>query len=386
MRSLSVFLAFLRMGLVSFGGPIAHLGYFRDEFVGRRRWLDEARFAELVALGQVLPGPASTQVAIAIGEHRAGLAGAVAAWVGFALPSVAIMMAVAAGTAGLHVAGASWLRALVIVACAVVAKAVLDLARRFVTDARRAGIAGASMVLALLLPGLTFLPVALGAGAGVLLLGGGAAKPGSGAPERGRGFPFGPAASLALFAVLLVLLPALAASTDSVAASVVDRFYRAGALVFGGGHVILPLLRAEVVDPGLIDPDAFLAGYGAAQALPGPLFTFSAFLGTRIGGPGTGLLALGAIFLPSFLLLLGALPLLRRHRPGPRAGRALAGVHAAVVGLLASALVTPVGTEAIRSWVDGVLAAVVLGLLLWRVPAWALVAGAVLAGFLVDRL
>ena len=368
-----------KLGLTSFGGPVAHLGYFRDEYVVRRRWLDEASYADIVALCQFLPGPASSQVGIAIGVLRAGLPGALAAWIGFTLPSALAMILFAYGVGLMGDVGeAPWLRGLKIVAVAVVAQAVWGMARTLCPDRERASVAVVAALLALAVPTVAGQvgAIALGGLIGWLLLpaaAGGAVEPLRIDIGRRRAV-----ASLALFFVLLGGLPVLAAVTDVGAVALFDSFYRAGSLVFGGGHVVLPLLQAEVVPPGWVTNDAFLAGYGAAQAVPGPLFTFAGYLGTiTTVGPGGwlgGLLCLVAIFLPSFLLVIGALPFwdtLRRRR-GMQS--ALRGINAAVVGLLLAALYTPVWTSAIHTPADFALGLVAFLLLaLWRVPPWLVV-------------
>jgi len=367
----------LKLGLMSFGGPIAHLAYLRAEFVDRRKWLDSAAYADLVALCQFLPGPASSQVGMALGALRAGVPGAVAAWLGFTLPSALIMVAFGYGV---HLMGdvrdAGWLHGLKIAAVAVVAQAVWSMGRQLCPDAPRASLAVTAAGLALMWPG-TGTQVGVIAASGVVgwaWLNAGDAVPDTHADVRlGRRTTW---VALPLFFGLLVLLPVLARATTNHAIALVDGFYRAGALVFGGGHVVLPLLRTEVVPPGWISDDMFLAGYGMAQALPGPLFTFAAYLGTVMEGSPSGwsggLLALGAVFLPSFLLVLGVLPswTIWRRKSGMRA--ALNGVNAAVVGLLLSALYDPVFTGAVQTRADfTVAAAAVMLLVVWNVsPLW----------------
>jgi chromate transporter len=374
-----VFRVFLRLGLTSFGGPVAHLGYFQNEFVVRRRWLGDAAYADLVALCQFLPGPASSQVGIATGLLRAGLPGAFAAWLGFTLPSALAMMLFAYGVDALgDTEGAGWLRGLKIVAVAVVAQAVWGMARTLSPDRERATLAVAAAAIVL------FSPTAAGQ-IGAILLGGvvgavfmrGDDRPGDtrlAVPISRRAA----LASLGLFFALLLGLPVLAATSDSMALRLFDSFYRAGSLVFGGGHVVLPLLQAEVVDPGWVTRDAFVAGYGAAQAVPGPLFTFAAYLGAVLipqpDGVAGGLLCLTAIFLPSFLLVIGALPFWDALRRRPQAQAALRGVNAAVVGLLLAALYDPVWTSGIRAPADFALAAAALLLVaFWHLPPWLVV-------------
>lgn len=387
--ALEVLKVFAGLGLTSFGGPVAHLGYFREAFVVRRQWLSERAYADLVALCQFLPGPASSQVGMAIGLLRAGYPGMLAAWLAFTLPSAILLVAFAYGVGALEgLAGTGWIGGLKAAAVAVVAHAVLGMARSLAPDKERATIAVLGMIGAMLVP------TALGQ-VGVILAGGivGLAwlRPGpgeDGEDERlkvavGRGVAL---ACLALFLALLLLLPLLAAG--SAALGLVDGFYRAGALVFGGGHVVLPLLQAEFVGPGLVEREAFLAGYGAAQAVPGPLFTFAAYLGAMMqtgpAGVWGGTAALLAIFLPSALLVLGALPFWEALRSAPLAQRALAGINAAVVGLLAAALYDPVFTAGITSPVAmAIAAASFVALLNWRAPAWAVVVAAGVAGFVL---
>lgn len=379
---------FLRLGCVSFGGPVAHLGYLRAELVERRRWLDDAHYTELVALCQFLPGPASSQVVFALGMHRAGLLGALVASACFTLPSALLMLGFAHGVAlagDLH--GAGWLHGLKLAAVAVVAQAVWGMGKKLCTDRARVSVCLASAAALLALPGAL---VQLG----VLALGGVVgwwlyrdatplvAAPAT--PRAGRG-TLGAAAALAVFATLLAVLPALASMTGSRSIAVFDSFYRSGSLVFGGGHVVLPLLRAEVVPRGWLTNDQFLAGYGAAQALPGPMFAFSAYLGATMSpGPtswASGLWTLLAIFLPAWLLIGGALPFWHRLRAKRWAQAALAGANAAVVGVLLAALYDPVITEAVRGRGDVVAALIAFGLLQhWKAPPWLVVLGMAAAG------
>jgi chromate transporter len=366
--------AFLKLGLTSFGGPIAHLGYFRREFVERRKWVDDGEFAQLLALSQFLPGPASSQLGFCLGLLRAGWAGAFAAFAAFTLPSAVLLFAFAALLP--HVsggAGEAAIHGLKLVAVAVVAQGVLGMARQLCPDAARASIAAvsAALILASGHAWMQILVVALGAAAGLAVcrklqpISGGALHP-----------PYGITlgwALIGLFFLLLLGLP-LAAHGREGLVSVIEAFYRAGALVFGGGHVVLPLLRETVVAPGWISDDEFLAGYGAAQAVPGPLFTFAAYLGARLPGSEGGLLgasvALAAIFLPGFLLVAGALPLWRSLADRPVAVRAVAGVNAAVVGLLGAALYDPVWTSAVRGPLDVAIAVIGFTLLAaWRASA-----------------
>ncbi len=389
-----VFLAFLRLGLTSFGGPVAHLGYLRTEFVARREWLDEAAYADVVALCQFLPGPASSQVAVALGMRRAGLVGGLLAWLGFAGPSALAMLlfAYGVGWAG-AVDRAPWLHGLKLVAVAVVAQAVLGMSRNLCPDRARATLAVAAAVLALAMPGAAgqLAAIALGAAIGLYLPRESVAPSvvAPVAPLARPVAPFGAGLALAGFAALLFGLPALAeAGFGGHALALVDRFYRAGSLVFGGGHVVLPLLQQAVVPPGWIDNSRFLAGYGAAQAVPGPLFSFAAYLGAAMSpapnGWAGGLLCLVAIYLPSFLLLIGVLPFWEGLRRRPAVRAALRGVNAAVVGLLLAALYTPVWTSAVGPPAGfGLVCLAFLALMAWRVPPWLVVLlGAVLASAL----
>jgi chromate transporter len=371
---------FLRLGLTSFGGPVAHLGYFRAEFVERRGWLDESAYADIVALCQFLPGPASSQVGISIGILRAGLPGAFAAWLGFTGPSAVAMILFGYGvTAFRNLADSAWLHGLKIVAVAVVAQAVWGMAKNLCPDRERATIAVGAAMVALAIPSA---PGQIGAIAAGALIGWGVLR---GKPQPRpqdsmvvhlpRAWSV---AALVIFFALLIGLPVLAIALPSHTVALIDAFYRSGALVFGGGHVVLPLLQAEVVPPGWVTNDAFLAGYGAAQAVPGPLFTFAAYLGTVMGptpnGWLGGVICLVAIFLSSFLLLVGALPFWDTLRRRPAVQLALRGVNAAVVGLLLAALYKPVWTSAILGPGDFAIAILAFLLLaLWEVPPWLVV-------------
>ena len=384
----AVFLVFLRLGLTSFGGPVAHLGYFHAEFVARRRWLGESAYADLVALCQFLPGPASSQVGMALGLSRAGYRGALAAWAGFTLPSAVLLVLFALGISHLGQAlPPGLLHGLKVAAVAVVAQAVWNMARSLCTTGRTIGIMVAATWAATLLP-YAWVQVAILAVAGLVgrLWLAPSGPPGTQALPVPIGRRTG-AGWLLVFAVLLVGLPMAATLHPNHVLALADAFYRAGSLVFGGGHVVLPLLQAEVVPPGWVDNDVFLAGYGAAQAVPGPLFTFAAFIGASLPGQPSGwagaALCLAAIFLPSFLLVAGALPYWERLRHGAGVRAALAGINAAVVGLLAAALYHPVWTSAILRPADYVLALLaVMALAAWRLPAWLVVAGCAVLGAL----
>lgn len=385
---LEVFLVALRLGVTSFGGPVAHLGYFREEYVARRKWVDEATYADLVALCQFLPGPASSQVGMAIGILRAGIPGAVVAWVGFTLPSAIALVIFAYGLAAFSTADAAWLHGLKVCAVAVVAQAVWGMARSLAPDRTRATLAIGVAIAALTWHG-ALAQVVMIAAAGLIgwrVVAIGATADGQAPALRvGRGVAV---AALVIFFALLVLLPIAVEIDDARWLGVADSFYRAGSLVFGGGHVVLPLLHAEVVEPGWVSNAAFVAGYGAAQAVPGPLFTFAAYLGAVMQQPPNGIagatLALVTIFLPAFLLVVGTLPFWNALRANRQMRAALAGVNAGVVGLLLAALYTPVWTSAIETPPDVALAlAAFAALAFWKVPPWAVVVATAVAAALV---
>ncbi|MBE7413961.1 MAG: chromate efflux transporter [Deltaproteobacteria bacterium] len=389
-RPWAVFLVFLRLGLTSFGGPIAHLGYFRDEFVVRRRWLTERSYADLVALCQFLPGPASSQVGIALGLFRSGYAGALAAWAGFTLPSAIALVLFALGIAGYGDAiPAGVLHGLKIVAVAVVAQAVWGMARNLCPDALRVTIMASSACFVLLVPSIwrQVCVMVVAAVVGLLLF-----KPRQGTADDPLPIVVRNRAGLlwlTLFFALLTGLPLLVVLFPGQTLAMVDAFYRAGSLVFGGGHVVLPLLQAEVVPSGWVDNESFLAGYGAAQAVPGPLFTFAAFLGASMNDAPSGwlgaMIALLAIYAPSFLLVNGALPFWERLRRNVRVQAALSGINAAVVGLLLAALYQPVWTSAVHVPPDFGLALVALvALTFWKLPPWLVVVGSGAAGWLLS--
>lgn len=369
-----IFSAFLKLGLTSFGGPVAHLGYFRFEFVERRKWLSEESYADLVALCQFLPGPASSQVGMAIGLLRGGTLGALAAWIAFTLPSALALVLFAYGLAAFENSfGGGWLHGLKVAAVAVVALAILGMAKTLTPDRLRVSLAIAAMAVALILPS------AWGQIAGIVLggcVGWFCIKGKSSTDQAVLPLPVSRRVGVAMlvaFAVLLAGLPLIAAATDSPSLKLFDIFYRVGSLVFGGGHVVLPLLKAEVV-PALVSGDNFLAGYGAAQAVPGPLFTFAAYLGAVMGGWTIAAICLVGIFLPSFLLVIGVLPFWDALRRKPAAQAVLAGVNAAVVGLLLAAFYDPVWTAGITNSYDYALGlgAFVL-LFVWKAPPWLVV-------------
>jgi chromate transporter len=386
--ALEVLAASTRLGLTSFGGPVAHLGYFREEYVVRRRWLDEQTYADLVALCQFLPGPASSQVGIGVGVIRAGLPGALAAWLGFTLPSAVALTLFAFGVSGVGAADSGFLHGLKVVAVAVVAQAVWGMARTLAPDRAR----GTLAVLAAI--AMLAWPTALGqviviAAAGLVgwrLMPAPPVASATRAPvpiSRRTGL-----IALVLLAGLLIGLPLLRQVSPGHGLALFDSFFRVGSLVFGGGHVVLPLLRAEVVPPGWVTDEQFLAGYGAAQAVPGPLFTFAAYLGAVGAAPPNGwsgaAMAVVAIFLPSFFFVVGALPFWDALRARPAFQSALRGVNAAVVGLLLAALYQPVWTSAIGTAADFALALACLTMLaLWKLPPWLVVALAAAVGALL---
>lgn len=372
MTSLRIFLVFLKLGCASFGGPIAHLGYFRHEFVERRKWLDEASYADLVALCNFLPGPASSQVGIALGICQAGIPGGVAAWLGFTMPSALLLVAFAYGFQAFGLSAESgWLHGLKVVAVAVISQAVWSMGRVLCPDRFSATLAvGAALIVFSWTTAIGQLcAIALGALLGWLYL-----EPATLQAAPKFAIPIGRRAALIawiLFFGLLVLLPVAALVTDSHAVALADSFYRTGSLVFGGGHVVLPLIRNEVVPPGWVSDSVFLAGYGAAQALPGPLFTFSAYLGAVMSPPPNGysgaILCLVAIFLPSFLLVVGALPWWATLRQKAAVQSALRGINAAVVGILLAALYNPVWIGSIHGPKDMALALAAFALLMfWK--------------------
>ena len=394
---LEVLTVFLRLGLTSFGGPVAHLGYFRDEVVARRKWLDERAYANLIALCQFLPGPASSQVGIALGIKRAGLLGGLAAWLGFTLPSAAALILFAYGiTAFGDVSDAGWLKGLKIAAVAVVAVAIWGMARNLCPDRPRATMAIVSAIAMLAWP------TAIGQ-VGIIVIAGfvgwrmlSVDQDDPGPVERSRVGRAVAVMSLSLFGILLIGLPLLRQAVNNESLQVFDSFYRAGSLVFGGGHVVLPLLQSQVVPPGWVTNEEFIAGYGAAQAVPGPLLTFSAYLGTILHGHlGTsnsnawlgGLFALVAIYVPSFLLVIGTIPFWDRLRAHGEFRRATRGINAAVVGLLLAALYDPVWTSAVHTREDfGLTLAAFALLALWKWPPWLVVVLSALGGQLITIL
>lgn len=367
-----------KLGLTSFGGPVAHLGYFHDEYVTRRKWLDQQSYSDLVALCQFLPGPASSQLGIAIGIGRAGLLGGLAAWVGFTLPSAVALVIFGYVVTDRHIGNAGWLHGLMIVAVAVVAQAVWGMARRLANNAETGSIAIMAAILSLLFPA-AYIQVL------VIVLAGVAGWARFRNTPRASPVPMHVPirrrtglVALTLFFAFLIGLPLVSSLSDARWLHVASGFYGAGALVFGGGHVVLPLLQHVVVPPGWTTNDQFLAGYGAAQAVPGPLFTFAAYLGTVFHSAPNGVagaaLALVAIFLPAFLLIVGALPFWNAIRGRSGLQSALVGINAAVVGMLVAALYNPVWTSAVTGPADVAFALADFGLLvLWKLPPWLVV-------------
>ena len=379
-----------RLGLTSFGGPIAHLGYFHEEYVQRKKWIDEQSYADLVALCQFLPGPASSQVSIAIGIARARLLGGLAAWIGFTLPSALALVAFAFGIGAFaNTADAGWLHGLKVVAVAVVAQAVWGMARSLCPDRERATIAIVASIVTLTWPNAVGQLSSIAVAGLVGLF---AFRDTSSTSLSHMRFPIGKKLGVAawiVFFILLVGLPLVRQIVSSHALEVFDSFFRVGSLVFGGGHVVLPLLQTEVVGPGWVSNEQFVAGYGAAQAVPGPLFTFSAYLGAVMATEPSGwtgaALALLAIFLPSFLLLTGALPFWDLLRSMPAFQSALKGINAAVVGLLLTALYNPVWTSAIHSPADFGLGLIAFSLLMfWKCPPWLVVVLTALGGEVIS--
>lgn len=376
-----------RLGLTSFGGPIAHLGYFHEEYVRKRKWMDEKSYADLVALCQFLPGPASSQVGIGIGVMRGGVLGGIVSFIGFTLPSVIALVLFALILQGLNVTDLSWIHGLKLVAVAVVAHAILGMAEKLTPDLKRKTIALFALVGTLLWQtAFSQVGVILVAGiAGFLLY-----REQTESEDSKYEFPVSKkfaAICLSIFFALLVILPILRESTSISWIAVFDSFYRSGSLVFGGGHVVLPLLEREFVPTGWISEEAFLAGYGAAQAVPGPLFTFAAYIGAVMNGWKGGLLATFAIFLPAFLLILGSLPFWNMLRRNPKVKGALMGVNAAVVGILISAFYKPIWTSTILKPIDFAFAAILFSLLVyWKLPPWVIVVIGAIGGLLMSLL
>lgn len=376
---IEVFWIFLKLGLTSFGGPIAHLGYFHDEFVVRRKWLNEHAYADLVALCQFLPGPASSQVGMALAFSRAGYPGAIAAWIGFTIPSAAILVLFALGVSNLtgtiHL---SYLHGLKIVAVAIVAHAIWGMSTKLCPDKVRATMAIVAAILASMMTSALaqIAIIAAGGALGIALLKNNEQLPHS--PFSTKSSRTAGTILLAVFVAILIGLPLLANLNNRSTLKQFDSFYRAGSLVFGGGHVVLPLLKNEVVNSGWVSNESFMAGYGAAQAIPGPLFSFSAYLGAASKVQPSGvigaLICLIAAFLPSFLLVLGVLPFWENLRKFDKMKFAMKGINATVVGLLLAAFYNPVWTSAIFTAQDFAIAiGAFLLLMFWKAPSWLVV-------------
>ncbi|WP_066193711.1 MULTISPECIES: chromate transporter [Gracilibacillus] len=385
---LEILIVSTRLGFTSFGGPIAHLGYFHEEYIRRRKWMDEKGYADLVALAQFLPGPASSQVGIGIGIARGGILGGIASFLGFTIPSVIALMMFALILQGLDVGEAGWIQGLKLVAVAIVAHAILGMAQKLTPDLSRKTIALLALVVTLLWQTIysQVIIILLSALIGYLIY------KQHHIQEDHRSTPFliskkiG-AFCLVMFIGLLFLLPFLREITSVQWVAMFDSFYRSGSLVFGGGHVVLPLLEREFVPTGWLNQEAFLAGYGATQAVPGPLFTFSAYLGTVINGWEGGLIATAAIFLPAFLLILGTLPFWDSLRRNPKIKGALMGVNAAVVGILIAAFYQPIWTSAIIEPIDFAFAAVLFSMLVYfKLPPWIIVIVGAAGGILLSLL
>lgn len=391
---LETLLVFLKLGMTCFGGPVAHLGYFHEEFVVRRKWLDDHAFADIVALCQFLPGPASSQTGLAIGMHRAGWLGALAAWLGFTIPSVLLMIAFAYGVDILgNVEHAGWLAGLKIAALAVVAQAVWAMASKFCTEQMTASLAiGGAIIVLTWSSGISqILVIAMGAILGWMLFRHEVMKKATDGQSGHLHIPYGSRLGfvlLAIFFLLLFGLPVLKAWTQNSAVASFDSFFRTGSLVFGGGHVVLPLLQTAVVNPGWVGNDKFLAGYGAAQALPGPLFSFAAYLGAVMkpqpNGWLGGLWCLLGIYVPAALLVFSSLPFWESLRRQSIAQAVLKGANAAVVGVLLAALYQPVWISAVQGPREFILALAAYGLLvIWKWPPWLVVAFSALGGTII---
>lgn len=384
---LEILLVSTRLGLTSFGGPIAHLGYFHEEYVRRRKWMDEKSYADLVALAQFMPGPASSQVGIGIGAMRGGVLGGIVSFIGFTMPSVIALILFALLLQNFDVADAGWIHGLKIVAVAVVAHAIMGMAKNLTPDLTRKAIALFVLVATLFWqsPFTQVGVILIAAMIGYLIY-----KNSAETDEHHVQFPIAKQVSaicLGLFFGLLLLLPILREVTGSYWVAMFDSFYRAGSLVFGGGHVVLPLLEQEFVSTGWLSEEAFLAGYGATQAVPGPLFTFAAYLGTVMNGWQGGLFATAAIFLPAFLLILGALPFWDMLRNNQKIKGAIMGVNAAVLGILISAFYTPIWTSSILEPMDFALAAILFSMLVyWKLPPWVIVICGAIGGTLLTLL
>lgn len=376
-----------KLGLTSFGGPVAHLGYFHEEYVRKRKWLDEQGYANLVALCQFLPGPASSQVGIGIGVLRGGLLGGILAFIGFTIPSVIVLILFALILQGMEIGNTGWIHGLKIVAVGVVAHAIMGMAQKLTPDLSRKTIALFALIGTLLWQtALTQVGIILLAAAVGYFIYKGQIEDSSANIQFPISRKFA-SVCLGLFFGLLILLPILRELSASSWVAMFDSFYRSGSLVFGGGHVVLPLLEREFVPSGWLSKEAFLAGYGAAQAVPGPLFTFAAYIGAVMGGWAGGLLATIAIFLPAFLLVLGTLPFWNSLSHNPKIKGALMGVNAAVVGILISAFYDPIWTSTILNPIDFAFAALLFSMLAyWKLPPWVIVVTGIIGGYLLNLI
>lgn len=376
-----IFIISTRLGFTSFGGPIAHLGYFHEEYVRRRKWMDEKSYADLVALAQFLPGPASSQVGIGIGVMRGGVIGGIVSFLGFTMPSVIALIIFALVMQGFNVGTAGWIHGLKLVAVAIVAHAIIGMGQNLTPDLKRKAIALLALIITLLWQTVysQVSIILLSAIIGYLIF-----KKDGNHNQTKIHIPISQRFAvicLSLFFGLLILLPILREATSIQWIAMLDSFYRSGSLVFGGGHVVLPLLEREFVPTGWVSEEVFLAGYGATQAVPGPLFTFAAYLGTVMNGWTGGLLATIAIFLPAFLLILGTLPFWNHLRQNPKVNGALMGVNAAVVGILISAFYQPIWISTILGPVDFAFAALLFSMLVfWKLPPWVIVLIGALGG------
>ncbi|WP_096272833.1 chromate transporter [Paucisalibacillus globulus] len=377
----------LKLGLTSFGGPVAHLGYFKNEYIDKRKWLDDKTYADIIALCQFLPGPASSQVGIAIGMLRGGFFGGVVSWLGFTMPSVLVLILFALAFQSFSLGDATWITSLKIVAVAVVLHAVLGMGKKLTPDKPRIAIAVIAMLILLLFPS-AIVQISVIIGAAIL----GYFMFSKDAESKVKTFSVSitktqGVISLSILVVLLIGLPIMAQVVNNPYVSIFDTFFRVGSIVFGGGHVVLPLLEQEVVPNGLLTSSEFLAGYGMAQAVPGPLFTFASYLGTMISGLLGGVIATIAMFLPSFLLIVGALPFLSELRKYKSFQGILTGVNAAVVGLLLAAFYDPVFTSSITNAASFSLAAILFALMyFWKTPAWLIVIIGVVLGEVMHYL
>ncbi len=384
---IEILLVSSRLGLTSFGGPVAHLAYFKDEYVDRKKWLDDKMYADIIALCQFLPGPASSQVGIAIGMMRGGMLGGFLSWFGFTMPSILILVIFAMLYQTFSLGDGTFIHSLKIVAAAVVLHAIIGLGKKLTPDRTRIAIALVAALIMLLYPS-AWMQLLIIVGTGLL----GLRLFNDKTETNVKPFPVSLSkkvgvCALILLGTLLIALPILNRFTDSALLSLFDTFFRVGALVFGGGHVVLPMIEREIVPQGLLSADQFLAGYGMAQAVPGPLFTFASYLGTMLEGITGAIVVTVAIFLPSFLLITAALPFLNELRQRASFQKILIGVNASVVGILLAAFYDPVIKSAIMSGEDFALAAILFALLsIWKLPAWMIVLIGVIGGYAIQLI